>query len=271
MPESLDAGEKSLGVVDACQGRFSKEELHQWLEQDSLVLFTSSKFFQAPPFCGAVIVPTAIANKLQGSPAPSPKEMFTIEGLGGFLTEKELPPCLHSWGEVLSKGNTSNIGLALRWEAGLAGMEALAPVPDNVCMDAVNEWAGKVSGMVNGAPNLDAWCVGRSIVSIRVQKGEDGWLSMSELRDLYRWMSMDVSDLVTAATAEEKDSLSRPTYIGQPVDVSESHAIVRIALGVESLVSYLDDKSSTLEEDQAVVKKLAAIGKNFDTLKKSGQ
>ena len=38
-----------LGVVDACQGRFSLEELHSWLEQESLVLFTGSKFYQAPP------------------------------------------------------------------------------------------------------------------------------------------------------------------------------------------------------------------------------
>lgn len=84
-------------------------------------------------------------------------------------------------------------------------------------------------------------------------------------------MSMDVSGLVPAATAEEKNALSQSTYIGQPVHVSNSHAIVRICLGVESLVSYLDDSNSTLEEDLAVVKKLAAIGKHFATLKESGQ
>ena len=134
----------------------------------------------------------------------------------------------------------------------------------------MTEWAGKVAGMVQQEANLDAWCVERSIVSIRVQKG-DGWLNMSELRDLYRWMSMDVSDLVPGATAEEKDALSRPSYIGQPVDVSETHAIVRIALGVESLVSYLDEKEATLAEDNSAVKKLAAIGKHFETLKKSGK
>ena len=123
--------------------------------------------------------------------------------------------------------------------------------------------------MVNDESALDAWCVERSIVSIRVAKG-DGWLSMSELRDLYRWMSMDVSSLVEDATAEEKEALSKPAYIGQPVDVSESHAIVRIALGVDSLVSYLDNKEATLSEDAFTVKKLAAIARHFDTLKASG-
>lgn len=267
----MESGDRSLGVIDACQGRFSIDELHQWLKQDSLVLFTASKFYQAPPFCGAVIVPSTIAAKLRDSQNHLPEEMFSIHGLGGFLTEKELPPCLDNWSKHLNKGNTSNIGLALRWEAGLAGMEALAHVPDAIREKAVTDWATKVSGMVNGEENLDACYVERSIVSIRVKKGEDGWLSMSELRDLYRWMSMDVSSLVPDATSEERQSLSKPAYIGQPVDVSASHAIVRIALGVDSLVSYLNDQGETLAEDQSVVKKMAAIGKYFDTLKKSGK
>jgi asparagine synthase (glutamine-hydrolysing) len=269
MPASMEGGDKSLGIVDACQARFSLDELHQWLDQDSIVLFTASKFYQAPPFCGAVLVPPKIAEKLRHSPAPRPKELFSADGLGGFLTDKELPQCLENWKPLLRKDNTSNLGLALRWEAGLAGMEALASVPDDRRTEAVEEWAGSVAGMLQNETKLDPWCVERSIVSIRVAK-DDGWLSMGELRDLYRWMSMDVSGLVPDATAEEKEYLSKTAYIGQPVDVSETHAIVRIALGVESLVSYLEDKDGTLEEDRLTVKKLAAIANHFETLKKSG-
>jgi hypothetical protein len=270
MPSSLDGGETSLGVVDACQGRFSLNELHEWLHQDSLVLFTASKFYQAPPFCGAVIIPPKIADKLRNSPPPGPNEMFSIDGLGGFLTDKELPECMESWKPMLRKNNSANLGLALRWEAGLAGMEALASIPDEHRTEAVEEWANSVADMVKNESELDAWCVERSIVSIRVAKDNGGWLNMTELRDLYRWMSMDVSDLVPEASAEEKKFLSKPAYIGQPVDVAESHAIVRIALGVESLLSYFDNKASTLEQDKATVQKLAAISKHFNTLKKSG-
>jgi hypothetical protein len=125
MPGSLDGGETSLGVVDACQGRFSLNELHGWLKQDSLVLFTASKFYQAPPFCGAVIVPPKIAQKLRNSPSPGPIEMFSIDGLGGFLSDKELPDCLENWKPMLRKNDSANLGLALRWEAGLAGMEGM--------------------------------------------------------------------------------------------------------------------------------------------------
>jgi hypothetical protein len=271
MPASMGQGEFSLGVVDACQGRFSLEELHQWLEQDSLVLFTSSKFYQAPPFCGAVIIPAAIAEKLRNAPAPKPKAIFDGDGLGAFLTDKELSPCFQTWKPLLRKEKTNNVGLALRWEAGLAGMEALASVPDAKRSVAIQKWASSVSGMVNQESELDAWCVERSIVSVRVSKdGGDEWLDMSELRSLYKWMSMDVSSAVPNATAEEKVALAKTAYIGQPVDVAESHAIVRIALGVESLLSYLSSKDETLGQDQLTVKKLAAIGRHFETLKESG-
>jgi hypothetical protein len=148
---------------------------------------------------------------------------------------------------------------------------ALAHIPDERRIEAVQEWAGSVAEMVQNEVELDAWCVERSIVSIRVaEQGGEGWLNMSELRDLYRWMSMDVSSFVPEATAEEKQYLSKPAYIGQPVDVAESHAIVRIALGVDSLLSYFDDKVRTLEEDKATVQKLAAVAKHFNALKKSG-
>lgn len=123
MPGSTDGGDTSLGVVDACQGRFTLNELHGWLDQDSVVLFTASKFYQAPPFCGAVIIPPTIAAKLRNSPPPGPRTMFSIDGLGGFLTDKELPHCMESWKPLLEKNNSANLGLALRWEAGLAGME----------------------------------------------------------------------------------------------------------------------------------------------------
>jgi len=270
MPGSEDAGDKTLGVVDACQGRFSLDELKGWLAQDSVVLFTSSKFYQAPPFCGAVIVPPAIAEKLRNAPAPLPREMFGDDGLGAFVTDKELSRCLANWKPLLRNGDANNVGLALRWEAGLAGMEALASTPDADRTAAVEEWASAVSGMVNDQGALDAWCVERSIVSIRVKKQDGAWLNMSELRDLYRWMSMDVSGAVPDATPEEMEALSKPAYIGQPVDVSETHAIVRIALGVESLLSYLDGKEETLSQDRATVLKLAAISKHFGTLKESG-
>jgi hypothetical protein len=149
-------------------------------------------------------------------------------------------------------------------------MEALAPISDEECTAAVSEWASSVVKMVEEEDLLDAWWVERSIVSIRVASGADkSWLRMDDLRQLFRWMSMDVSGAVPTATPQECEALSKIAYIGQPVDVSETHAVVRIALGVESLLSYIKDPDS-LKEDRWVVKKMAAVAKHFKTLKQSG-
>jgi asparagine synthase (glutamine-hydrolysing) len=269
MPGSLDAGDKSIGVVDACQGRFSLEELDVWLGQHSLVLFTTSKFYQAPPFCGAVIVPPSIAGKLANMDPPT--DMLTGRtGLAAFLTDKELPSCLESWKSALKNESNNNVGLALRWEAGLAAMKAVSHIPDDARLELSDEWASTVKNMIDEAEMIDTFCVERSIVSIRIAKQGGGWLGMDEARDLYRWMSLDVSDIVPEATDEEKAALSTPAFIGQPVSVSESHAIVRIALGAESLLSYNIDKEETLKEDSLTVRKLATIAKYFHILECSG-
>lgn len=268
MPGSLEAGEKSIGVVDACQGRFSLEEMNSWMKNDSIVLFTTSKFYQAPPFCGAVILPPSISEKLYK--APPPKDMLTGEtGLGAFVTDKELPSCLKSWKSILRDDSKNNVGLALRWEAGLAAMEALCHISDDEKIKMYEEWASTVRNMVDEAEMIDTFCVERSIVSIRIAKNDGSWLNMDEARDLYRWMSLDVLAAIPAATLDEKAALSTPAYIGQPVDVSKSHAIVRIALGAESLLSYEKSKGQILKEDELTVKKLATIAKYFDTLKSS--
>lgn len=264
---TLDAGAKALGVVDACQMRLANSELHGWLAEDSLVLVTASKFYQAPPFCGAIIIPPAVARKLRQAPS-IPTEMFGADGLGGFLTEKEIPDSLKHWREGLTS-NGSNVGLALRWQAGLAGMEAALPISDEKREDLVEEWATTVADMVDEEESLDAWCVERSIVSIRVANGSGGWLDMAELRVLFRWMSMDVSHLIPDASFTERIALSTPCFIGQPVDVSDSHGIVRIALGVESMISYNEDPRSTISDDAVVVQKLAAIGKYFKRLRRA--
>jgi len=120
--------------------------------------------------------------------------------------------------------------------------------------------------MVDEAEMIDTFCVERSIVSIRIAKNGGGWLDMDEARNLYRWMSLDISAAVPSATPDEKIVLSTPAYIGQPVNVSESHAIVRIALGAESLLSYNSEKVNALKEDELTVKKLAAIAKYFNTI-----
>lgn len=44
-------------VVDASQGRFAAQDVQRWLAQGWAVIITGSKYFGAPPFCGATLFP----------------------------------------------------------------------------------------------------------------------------------------------------------------------------------------------------------------------
>ena len=93
---------------------------------------------------------------------------------------------------------------------------------------------------------------------------------MSELKDVYRYMSLDVSSAVPrSATAEERAALSVCCNLGQPVDVADSHAILRIALGSDSLAQYLNDPEGTAKEDEVVVRKLGLVAKYLQSLQNS--
>jgi hypothetical protein len=48
-------------VVDASQGRFQMDDVRRWLSHGWAVIITGSKFFGAPPFCGATLFPAGWA------------------------------------------------------------------------------------------------------------------------------------------------------------------------------------------------------------------
>lgn len=272
MPASRGEGTESLGVIDACQGRFSTADLQQWLHQDSLVLITGSKFFRAPPFCGAVLIPKNIAARLKAATTANSMKVFGPLSLGAFITEKELPACLDAWKSRLAAPGTNNVGLALRWEAALAEMEALASIGDEEKAAAVSNWAETVSGMIKEEGVIEPWRVNGGIISLRLQNGAGGFLGMEELRNVFRWMSMDVSAHVVRCSSSEQAALRTLCSIGQPVDVADEFGVVRIAIGSDTLADLLsseEKKKTALAQDKALVVKLATLSRHYTTLKKA--
>lgn len=104
-------------VVDACQGRFEIDWLHELLHSNAIVLITGSKFFRGPPFSGGVLVPAPIMSKI----ISMQDEAKIPHGLNTFIGKTELPRELAAWRNQIE--DNQNPGLALRWVAALAEME----------------------------------------------------------------------------------------------------------------------------------------------------
>ena len=103
-------GEAVTMVVDACQARITEGAVADYLERDTIVFVTGSKFMGGPPFSGFALVPTAIARA--APPLP--------EGLATIFRRAEWPD---GWPGARILPDSSNPGLLLRLEASIFELE----------------------------------------------------------------------------------------------------------------------------------------------------
>ncbi|MGX7873768.1 hypothetical protein ACVDG5_014300 [Mesorhizobium sp. ORM6] len=110
-------------VVDACQFRGSVSRLRQDLADGFVVALTGSKFIAGPPFSGALLIPSALAEELAASsdiPA----------GLADYSAAQDWPTALrHRMGFAFK--SDLNLGLGLRWVAALANLESYAGIDES--------------------------------------------------------------------------------------------------------------------------------------------
>lgn len=233
-----ELGDRLLIVMDACQCRSEPEEINWFLTRGAVILVTASKFFSAPGFCGAVLVPGDACKLLDEWPTPP-------VGLSDYLTRHEVPSTLRSLHRSLPAG-PKNIGLLLRWACGIQEMEMFAAMGDAVKI-AMREWVYGVRRLVcRRQPALDlidvdcAECVGdetraggvNSVVSIKfLTRCGSRHLDATTLRRMHRHLTIDASGLLpSSATKEEREAVKLQCMVGQPVKLGD-FGVLRLAVG----------------------------------------
>jgi len=176
---------------------------------------------------------------------------------------------LQELGTLLKDTSKNNVGLALRWEAGLCEMERLFALCDSLKHDEnddkilenlftnndekdyVKFWTKSVNDIIqeNAKDFVEVYEINSGIVSVRLRKGDGGYLSFKELKAVYQQMTLSPN----------------PCYLGQPVDVAQTFGIVRIAFGTATLRLLIEDSlngtDKVYQDDLRFVKKLADIVK----------
>ena len=246
-------------VLDACQGRFSNSVIHDALTQEACILYTGSKFYRSPPFCGAIFIPAPIMKRLQEE-----KDFKMPKGLHTFFGKSEVPKELDHWRAQCN--DSCNYGLALRWEAGLAEMEPTLKIDETERVSKTAEWRKAVVEMVGKHDNLNYFEAAYdtdSIISIRIKNTGDErpWFNKSELAKVFKAMTLDMS-----AKFPDNEIAKHKCFIGQPVLISKTEAVLRIAQGSDSLRAYISDPAASLAEDQLIVNKMAYLGSKFADL-----
>ena len=220
-------------VVDACQARVDPEHVRDYLARGWMVMITGSKFFTGPPFCGALLLPGAVARRLQSSRLPT--------GLAAYSSRADWPDLAPATRHL---PDSVNHGLVLRWQAALAEMQAFRAVPEPQLLQRLERFLSAVRQAIGVHPDLmlidvppparDAgasWDRLQTILSFMVLEPHEAGcqsgyahrrpLTLESARRLYRWLNADVSRaLPPCATPAELNLARLLCHVGQPVPVA---------------------------------------------------
>jgi hypothetical protein len=243
------APERTLVLVDACQLRCPPERLRADLDCGFLVLVTGSKFMAGPPLSGALLLPGAIADRLENAPRPP-------EGLADYSARLDWPERLQETfaGELAT---TANLGAGLRWTAALAEMQRYAAVDDDIKARFLAAFAGEArrqAAQVPGIAALDTPCP--SIVPLALARPDGRHLTCAEAACLQGELRRPLPGHV------------RVMHVGQPVQIGPRAAlrvcasapqISRVAEGMVHGASFEEAFSPIVQDLEALFAKMGHL------------
>jgi hypothetical protein len=212
-----------MWVLDMCQLRATPDWVNSLLELDCCLMITGSKFYQGPPFSGAMLVPEKYINKI--------RESTESHGFDSVFSYYDFPPHL-SLRESFPK--VENIGLLLRWEAAILEMERLSMLEERRINYCITKWNVEIVQRLEKSTYLylleDYEKTNKSIISFKV-KGKDGkCFSPDQLRQLHKSIATRKFHFPGGASK---------AIMGQTVEQSNG-AFLRLALGSYNIRKLLE-------------------------------
>jgi hypothetical protein len=235
-------------VVDACQMRLGRARLRKYLDRGYLVLITGSKFFTGPPFSGALLVPSALADDLEAA-------TDIASGLLEYNSRSDWPrnwPNLRSYFPI-----RSNFGQWLRWEAALEEITSYYRVPDEFRLMALTTFGKGVERIIASSPSLgllppqqrsgdtggDEELAQRTIFPFVIRHGS-GVRSLDDCRALYRALARGAASHVSA----DPVNAAKLCLIGQPVALGCDERHPAAALRISASARLVSEAWSSDEE-----------------------
>jgi hypothetical protein len=203
-----------------------------------MVLITGSKFFTGPPFSGALLVPSVLADDLDAA----------ADIAAGFLEYTSRSDWPRSWSNLRSHFPVrTNFGQWLRWEAALEEIGAYYRVPGEFRQIALTTFGNGVERIIASSPLLrllppqqrpgdtgadDEELAQRTIFPFVIRQG-NRVRSLEDCRWLYRALAVGEAD---AASKEDPKIAAKSCLIGQPVALGceERHPSAALRIGASA-------------------------------------
>ncbi len=282
--------DKLIVLVDAAQMRLDIATLHEYLHAEFMVMITGSKFFTAPPFAGALLVPRETARTIDCS-GPLPV------GYKDYVASTDFPSRWQKLTVHLDK--SPNLGLLLRWSAGIWEMAMFKRVPLKRRLEVIKRFGAAIADIMQANPDVARveggkfgkieaadWHELPTVFSFQVFLPTDGGghaaASYEEARTIYRLLNADISPLLADEVSERARTLgAKRCHVGQPVQVCKDRdmpvsalrvaAGVRYVYGVEYDVGLGENRdirlASELRDLRTVFDKISLIARYWSTLR----
>jgi hypothetical protein len=232
--------EPVLWVVDMCQLRVPKDLISRLLDLNVIIMVTGSKFHQAPPFCGALLVPKSIVAQLK-----PPKDDKLIEPFAKIFSKYDIPGSL-PWLQRFFP-DFKNYGLLFRWEAALVEIKLIDNFDVDQIISMINKWHNLILDTIRQYPNHfelmpDMEITNKSIISFRILDKQGVYLNEDQLRNVYKEISLNEYEGLGEATK---------LLIGQPVSYNH-RSFIRLALGSYPIRTFLRHGLDTAKEKRVI-------------------
>lgn len=223
---------EAIWVVDLCQFRNSKRLVNHLLDMGCMVMITGSKFYMAPPFCGVMLLPKSLTQRIEQSEI---KPEYT-EGFDKIFSKYDFTDSFPKLREFFP--SQLNKGLALRWEIALNEMERFNEILRKDSLRIIADWNDVIKVCIANSNHLELMPhqekTNQSIISFRVKSRFGTYFSFDELKIFYKDITAD----------EYEIGPFKKIFFGQPVKYS-CGAFIRVAIGAYNIYNLLKKDETT--------------------------
>jgi hypothetical protein len=296
-------GDRVLPVADACQVRMVDGALRNLLDSGFAVLTTGSKFYGGPPFCGAAMLPEAMAAELNEALAPGApgnlNERVARSALKAYISKDVVAEELPALREVLPEAEP-NLGLLLRWQMSMRHIERYHAVPEATRHGLETQWMSEAAAQVRqkdlptvsvytdlSAPKpadlhlpvtrqrtMDAkaqsgMLPGATILCLDLRRpdGAGGFkrVTLAEAKQIHSLMSKDLSE-VDGIPNKDNVAWARRCFLAQPVSLAPEVHVLRAAIGAPLVLRlhHENDWDAVRREDGEWIEKLNLLLSYWD-------
>jgi hypothetical protein len=200
-------------------------------------MITGSKFYQAPPFCGAILIPKRWIHKIEKF-----VELSKFNKFDKVFSQYDIPESLRLKTNLPSKINKGGV---CRWLITLKSIYDLRSIGQENIQNVISNWNKFVNSELSKYKEFilmpDQTKTNPTIISFQV-KGNRGKLNHQQMRSLFFSMV-------------ENDHTGLPTkrfFIGQPVAYGEK-SFLRLAIGANNIVNIHNRGGDTFEIEKRII------------------